>query len=262
MEKYMSNHMSLSLDGKVALVTGASRGIGRAIALRLARADALVIVHYGQRKDDADSVVLAIEAAGGRAFAVGADLTRAEDIETLVGRLDAELAERSMSKIDILVNNAGVGGGGSLGEVTEEMLDRLVSTNIKGTFLVTQRTAPRLSDNGRIINISSMVGLAAYPGSIAYAMTKAAVNSFTRSLAVEMAKRGITVNAVAPGATNTDFISGILSDPALTAHYASASVLGRLGEPNDIAEVVAFLAAPEGGWITGQVIEASGGMHL
>lgn len=251
-----------SLQGKAALVTGASRGIGRAIATRLAADGALVAVHYGQRREGAEETVRMIEAAGGAAFVVGADVTRPDAIEALFSELTTELAARGHEAIDVLVNNVGIGGGGSIAAMTEADFDRLFATNVKGTFLVTQQALPHLRDGGRVINISSMVSLAAYPGSIAYAMTKAALNSFTLSLAADLARRGITVNAVAPGATATDFIAPLLADAKAAAFYAKAAALGRIGEPAEIAGVVAFLASSDGGWITGQIIQASGGMHL
>lgn len=250
------------LQGKAALVTGASRGIGRAIAIRLAADGALVAVHYGQRREGAKETVRMIEAAGGAAFTLGTDVTRPDAIKTLFSELTTELAARGHEAIDVLVNNVGIGGGGSITAMTEADFDRLFATNVKGTFLVTQQALPHLRDGGRVINISSMVSLAAYPGSIAYAMTKAALNSFTLSLAADLAKRGITVNAVAPGATATDFIAPLLADAKAAAFYAKAAALGRIGEPAEIAGVVAFLASADGGWVTGQIIQASGGMHL
>lgn len=251
-----------SLKGKFALVTGASRGIGRAIALRLAERGAVVAAHYGRRRDDAEETVRMIAATGGTAFVIGADLAKSADIESFFASLDSEMANRGHDAIDILVNNAGIGGGGSIETMKESNFDRLFATNVKGTFLVTQRALPRLRDGGRVITISSMVALAAYPGSIAYAMTKAALNSFTVSLAADLGKRGITVNAVAPGATDTEFIAEYLADPASASFFASAAALGRIGQPGDIAGVVAFLASAEGGWMTGQIVQASGGMHL
>lgn len=251
-----------TLPEKFALVTGASRGIGRAIALKLAEQGAIVAAHYGRRREDAEETVRLIEAAGGKGFAIGADLAKSADLEMLFCSLDSEMANRGLDAIDILVNNAGIGGGGGIENMKEPNFDRLFATNVKGTFFVTQRTLPRLRDGGRVITISSMVALAAYPGSIAYAMTKAALNSFTVSLAAELGKRGITVNAVAPGATETDFIAEYLADPTSASYFASAAALGRIGLPGDIAGAVAFLASAEGGWITGQIIQTSGGMHL
>lgn len=250
------------LNGKTALVTGASRGIGRAIAVRLAAEGALVAAHYGERRDDAEETVRQIETAGGQAFALGANLKQPDAIRALFADLKGELAGRGHDAVDILVNNAGVGGGGSLETVSEADFDNLFATNVKGTFLVTQQALPHLRDCGRVITISSMVALAAYPGSIAYAMTKAALNSFTVSLAADLAARGITVNAVAPGATATDFIAPLLADEKLAAYYAKAAALNRIGDPKDIASVVAFLASADGGWMTGQIVQASGGMHL
>lgn len=250
------------LKGKTALVTGASRGIGRSIATRLAADGAVIAVHYGQHRKGAEETVAMIEAAGGTAFAIGADVTSTEAIDALFPALLTELAARGHEGIDVLVNNAGIGGGGNIEAVTGQEFDRLFATNVKGPFFLTQHALPSLRAGGRVINISSMVSLAAYPNSIAYAMTKAALNSFTVSLAADLAQRGITVNAVAPGATATDFIAPLLADPKAAAFYAKAAALRRIGEPEDIAWVVAFLASADGGWITGQVIEASGGMHL
>jgi NAD(P)-dependent dehydrogenase (short-subunit alcohol dehydrogenase family) len=246
---------------KVALVTGASGGIGREIALCLA-ADHLVLAHYGRHAEGAAETVRQIEGRGGEAIALGADLTSVEAIGEMFQSIDVELAARRLDKLDVLVNNAGTGGGGGIGAVDEAAFDRLFDTNVKGTFFVTKHAVDRLRDGGRIVNISSMVSRAAYPGSIAYGMSKAAINSFSTSLAAGLGQRGITVNAVAPGATDTVFIDAVTSDPARLAGIVGGTALGRLGHPRDIAGVVAFLASDDGGWITGQVIEASGGMHL
>jgi NAD(P)-dependent dehydrogenase (short-subunit alcohol dehydrogenase family) len=251
--------MAKTLAGKTALVTGASRGIGRAIACRLAADGAYVICHYGARQAGAEETARLIREGGGEGAVVGGEIREPAAIEAMFGEVDRLLAGRPL---DILVNNAGIGGGGAIDELSEAILDDLFDTNVKGTVLVTQKALPRVPQGGRVINVSSMVGLAAYPKSIAYAMTKAALNSFTRSLAVQEGERGVTVNAVAPGATDTDFIAGLLAVPQLASFYAKAAALGRIGQPEDIAAVVAFLASAEAGWITGQVIQASGGMHL
>lgn len=256
------------LHGKVALVTGASGGIGQAICRSLAADGALVIAHYGGSKEKAEDLVARIKADGGQAFAVHADLTDRQAIVGMFEEIDKGLAGAGHQGIDILVNNAGASGSGkrdepqSLETVDEELLDRLLATNVKGTFFVSQCASPRLRDGGRIINISSTVGSYAFPYAIAYAMSKAAVNSLTKSLALHLGARKITVNAVIPGATRTDFIKNILDDPADAEFYARAAALGRLGEPLDIARIVHFLASEEGGWLSGQLIEASGGANL
>ena len=254
--------MTRALEGKTALVTGASRGIGREIALELARQGAMVAVHYGERREGAQETARIIEQAGGAALVLGGDLTSLDAIDQMVMDLGSGLAGWGREKLDILVNNAGIGGGGSIRHVTTEKLDALIQTNIRGLFLLTQRVMDMVPDGGRVINITSMVGLAAYPGSIAYALTKAAQNSFTKSLAVELGARNITVNAVAPGATDTDFIAALMAVPELVKFYSEKVPLKRIGRPDDIAPVVAFLASDAGRWVTGQIIEASGGMHL
>lgn len=242
-----------ALGGKVALVTGASGGIGRAIATHLAEAGAEVMVHYSGNKAAADEAVAAIAAHGGTATAVQADLRDPAAIDRLVGQIKA---------LDILVNNAGVADGGDITATTRDQFDLVFDTNVKAMFFLTQALLPKLLDGGTIVNTSSTVSIAAYPDYIVYSMSKTAVNAFTKSLAAGLAKRQITVNAVLPGATDTDFLNAIRDYPGAMEAIASAAALGRIGKPDDIAPVVTFLASPAGHWITGQMIQANGGMHL
>ena len=254
--------MDISLKGKTALVTGASGGIGGAIALQLAKAGAIVAVHYASNRQRGQDTVSAIEREGGSAFALGADLRDFGKIEPLFAALHTKLAEYGTVGLDILVNNAGEGLPGDLAGTTEADYDRIMDLNVKAMFFTTRAALPHLHDGGAIINISSMVSIVAYPGAIAYSLSKAAVNSFTRSLAADLGPRRIRVNAVAPGATATEFIAEILKNPDAVAALKRMTAFGRVGETGDIAQVVAFLASPASAWITGQVIQASGGMHL
>lgn len=251
------------LKGKVALVTGASRGIGRAIALRLAREGALVAVHYGKNRDAAEEVVREIGQGGGTAFALGQELDQAYDIQALYESLDDALTDRTGSRqFDILVNNAGIGLPASIEETSEAAFDELVKLNVKAPFFMIQQALPRLRDGGRVINLSSAVTRISLPGIPAYSMTKGAIDSLTLSLANQLGPRGITINAIQPGFVATDMNAAMLREPALRQFGADYSIFGRWGEPADIADVAAFLASPDSRWITGQRIDASGGAHL
>lgn len=254
--------MTGSLESKTALVTGASGGIGRAIALRLAAAGATVAVHFNSGEDRARETVDLIEQAGGDAFTLQADLTSVASIESLYDQLDSGLAERGHSGLDILVNNAGKGNGASIADTDEALFDLIVASNLKSAFFVTRAALPRIPSGGRIISISSMVSVAATPQGIVYSLAKAAVNAFTRSLALELGPRHISVNAIAPGATDTALMAPIMADPAMASWIEQMTAMGRMAHPDEIAAVAFFLASPEGGWITGQTIQASGGMHL
>jgi 3-oxoacyl-[acyl-carrier protein] reductase len=242
------------LAGKTALVTGAGRGIGRGIARRLAADGAHVAVNYSRAAAAAESLVDEIKAAGGNAFAVKADITSLDAISGMF----AELAER-FGKLNILVNNAGLGSAGlpSLADTTEEAFDALFALNAKAVFFVTQAAARMLADGGRIINISSTSTRARYPGLSAYAGSKIAVEAYTRVWAMELAKRQITVNSVLPGIVDTDLISHMSEDRKQRS--VQSVPLGRIGKPEDIADVVAFLASDDARWVTGQEIVASGG---
>ena len=255
--------MSRTLEGKVALVTGASRGSGRAIAVRLAREGALVAAHYGRDKKSAAATVREIGKNGGKAFAVQADLSSLAGVHTLFEALDQELEKRTGAKeFDVLVNNAGVSAVASIEQTSEETFDGIFAVNVKAPFFIVQQALGRLRDGGRIINITSALSQMGYPAKAAYAMSKAAINNFTLALAKQLGPRGITVNALGPGIVNTDMNAGWLRTPQGQRAAASAAALGRAGEPEEIADVAAFLASPESRWMTGAYLDVSGGSLL
>ena len=246
--------MSNSLKGKVALVTGASRGIGRAIAERLSREGAAVAINYASDAGEARKVVAQIEASGGKAFAIQADVGRVPEIV----RLFDETINR-FGKLDILVNNAGIMPINPVSAVTEAEFDRIFAVNVKGTFFACQQATTRLADGGRVINMSSSTTVRMMPSYGAYVATKGAVEQLTRSLARELGPRRITVNVISPGPTETElFTNG--KTPEQIQQFAQASAFGRFGQPMEIAEVVAFLASEAAGWVTGQNIRVNGGI--
>lgn len=248
-----------ALTGKTALVTGGSRGIGRAVALRLAAEGARVAVHYGDNEEAARETVDRIEGAGGRAFAVRARFGDDGAVDRLFEELTAGLAGQGL---DILVNNAGISSGNSVAQVTRAEWDRLLAVNVTAPFFVIQRALPLLNDGGRIVNMGSTASRFAVSTQIGYTVTKAALESLAPSLANELGRRGITVNTVAPGAVRTDLTAAYTSVPEVVAGLEAVTALGRLGEPEDVADVVGFLAGPQGRWITGRTIDVSGGTYL
>jgi 3-oxoacyl-[acyl-carrier protein] reductase len=257
------NQMEQPLKGKTALVTGASRGIGRAIAERLAKDGATVALTYNASKSGADETVAAIEKAGGTAFAIHADLVDPATVPTLFEKLDDEFTKRNGSKaLDILVNNAGNSGWVGFKDATPDSWDTLIAVYARAPFFIVQAALDRLADGGRIINISSAAATKPVTAAPVYSMAKAAINNLTHALASELGPRGITANAVAPGYTRTDGNSAIRENPELVKAVEAEIALGRFGEPSEIAAVVAFLASDEGHWVTGQTIEASGGYKL
>ena len=246
--------MSNILKGKVALITGASRGIGRAIAERLGRGGAAIVVNYARNADAARTVVTEIEAAGGKALAIQADVGRVSEVVRL---FDETIAR--FGRLDILVNNAGIMFNKPVSAVTQEEFDRVFAVNVKGTFFACQQAATRLAEGGRIINFSSTTTVMMLPTYGAYVASKGAVEQLSRSLAKELGPRGITVNVVSPGPTDTElFNSGKTEEQR--QRLAQASAFGRLGQPPEIAEVVAFLASDTANWVTGQNIRVNGGV--
>ncbi|MEU5811352.1 SDR family oxidoreductase [Streptomyces sp. NPDC047718] len=250
------------LSGRTALVTGGSRGIGRAVALRLAAEGALVAVHYAGNEAAADQTVARITGAGGRAFAVRARFGEAGAVDRLFEGLARGLAEHGAEGLDVLVNNAGIISGHSVGQVTEEEFATLMAVNVSTPFFVIQRALPLLNDGGRIINMGSTASRFAVSTQIGYTVSKAALEAMGPSLANELGPRGITVNTVAPGAVRTDLTAGYTAIPEVVAGLEAISALGRIGEPEDVADVVGFLAGPQGRWVTGQTVDVSGGTWL
>lgn len=242
-----------SLSGKVALVTGGSRGIGRAIVLRLAALGAGVAFSYLTSPSEAKDVVRQIVGAGGAAIALQADLSSVPAIRTLV----AETADWR-GRLDILVNSAGNAEFAPIAEMTESAFDSLFALNVKGVFFCLQEASRILKDDGRIINISSGITISGSAGGAAYGGAKGAVEQFTLAAAKELGGRRITVNTVSPGVTDTDLLHRVIDEQTVKA-IAAGSPLGRVGQPDDIAEIVAFLATDSARWITGQNIRANGG---
>jgi 3-oxoacyl-[acyl-carrier protein] reductase len=241
---------------KVAIVTGASRGIGRAIALRLAQNNIAVVVNYAHRASDADDVVQAIEAAGGKAIALQGDVANASDCARLFDATEAEYGG-----VDIVINNAGVIQPGTtmLADTDDALYERIFAINTRGTFNMLRLAATRMRTGGRIVNFSSSVIGLALPGYAIYAGSKAAVETFTNIFAKELRGKGISVTAVAPGPTATDlFMEG--KTPELIERLGKMAPLERLGTPDDIAGTVAFLVGPQGAWVNGQTLRVNGGI--
>jgi 3-oxoacyl-[acyl-carrier protein] reductase len=245
------------LDGKVALVTGAARGIGAAIAERLAADGAAVMVNYAASAQDAEAVVERIRAAGGKAAAVKADMGDPAQSKALV---DAAVA--AFGRLDILVNNAGTIAFAPLGAIDENQVRSQFSVNVDGPLFATQAAAEHFpADGGRIVNVSSISATEALAGSGVYSATKAALEALTRVWAVELGPKGVTVNAVAPGPVDTAMFRSAPFDEEGVKWILSRTPAGRLGMPSDVADVVAFLASPDARWVTGQVVETAGGFH-
>jgi 3-oxoacyl-[acyl-carrier protein] reductase len=241
-------------NSRVAIVTGASRGIGAAVAERLAGDGLAVIVNYSSNAAPAEALVRKIEAAGGRAIAAQADVADPGAVRRMF-----DSAESAFGGVDVLVNNAGLMTLANVADTDDAAFDRLVSINLKGTFNTLREAAKRLRSGGRIINFSSSVVGLLMPTYAIYGATKAAVETMTRVLAKELRGRNITANVVAPGPTATDlFLTG--KSQEVIDRFAKAPPLERLGQPQDIAGVVAFLAGPDGGWVNGQVLRANGGI--
>jgi 3-oxoacyl-[acyl-carrier protein] reductase len=239
---------------KVALVTGASRGIGAAIAQRLASDGFTVIVNYAENAAPAEALVRMIEQAGGRALAAKADVSNAADVRRLF-----DAAETAFGGVDVLVNNAGIMNLATIADADDASFDRQIAVNLKGTFNTLREAATRLRAGGRIINFSSSVVALLQPTYAVYAATKAGVEAMTSVFAKELRGRDISVNAVAPGPTATDlFLNG--KPQEVIERLAKLAPLERLGQPGDIANTVSFLAGPDGGWVNGQVLRVNGGI--
>ncbi|GAB3913779.1 SDR family NAD(P)-dependent oxidoreductase [Mucilaginibacter boryungensis] len=254
----------MSTTNKIALVTGGSRGLGKNMALSLAKKGINVILTYNSNKDEAAAVVAEIEKTGAKAATLQLN---AGDIKSFDGFIDQVKGVLKITfntdRFDFLINNAGTALYKSFDQTTEDEFDTLVNIHFKGVFFLTQKALALINDGGRIINISSGLARFSNPGSSAYASMKGAIEVLSRYQAKELGERGIAVNVVAPGAIETDFGGGMVRDnPDVNARVADATALGRVGVPEDIGGIVAFLCTEEARWINAQRIEASGGMNI
>jgi NAD(P)-dependent dehydrogenase (short-subunit alcohol dehydrogenase family) len=249
---------------KIALVTGASRGLGKNTALSLAKKGVDAIVTYCNSDEEAKSVVSAIEAIGAKAVALQLDTSNTKTFDGFVEQVKQSLQDKWQTEhFDFLVNNAGIGVHVSFADTTEADFDRLMNIHVKGVFFLTQKLVPLINDGGGIVNISSGLARFTLPGYAAYASMKGAIEVLTRYMAKELGQRQIAVNAIAPGAIETDFTGGAVRDnPDINSFIASQTALGRVGLPDDIGGAIASLLSAENRWINGQRIEVSGGMFL
>ena len=254
----------MSTTNKIVLITGGSRGLGKNMALSLAKEGLDVILTYHSKKEEALAVVAEIEQSGQKATALQLNTADVKSFGEFFAQLSALLKNTFNSDtIDFLVNNAGIGINAPFAETSEEVFDELLNIHFKGVFFLTQAALPLLSDGGGIVNISTGLARFATPGYSAYASMKGAIETLTKYQAAELGSRGIRVNIVAPGAIETDFGGGVVRDnDQVNKHIASVTALGRVGRPDDIGSVVAFLCTDQAKWINAQRIEVSGGMNL
>ena len=249
---------------KIALVTGGSRGLGKNMALAIANKGIDVVITYNSKKEEADEVVAEIRQLGRKAAAIQLNVGEVKGFDHFIANLKTALKEIfAAEQINFLVNNAGIGINAPFAETTEEQFDTLLNIQFKGVFFLTQKALAIMADGGRIVNISTGLARFATPGFAAYAAMKGAVETLTKYQAKELGARGIAVNVVAPGAIETDFGGGVVRDnEQMNHHISSVTALGRVGLPDDIGGVVAFLCTEEARWINAQRIEVSGGMVL
>jgi len=250
-----TDHNSQKLAGKVAVVTGASKGIGAAIAKALAAEGAAVVVNYSSSKTEGEKVAKEIAAKGGKAIAVQANLSKKADIDQLFDK-----SKKAFGRVDVLVNNAGIYEFAPLDKITEENFHKQFNLNVLGTLLASQAAAKQFQNGGAIINLSSVVSTLAVPEGAVYSGTKGAVDAITRSLAAELGQRGIRVNAIRPGMVETEGLhSAGITESDMRKQIEAGTPLGRIGQPNDIASAAVFLASNESSWITGETFLVSGG---
>ena len=249
--------------GKIAIVTGASRGLGRNTVLSLAKRGVHSVFTYNRNRSEADAVVAAVHDAGAQAIALQLDAGNVGSFDAFVNSVQSALPTLGAERFDYLINNAGTSHHNAFEKTTEQEFDDLYNVHFKGVFFLTQKLLPLLNDGGRIVNISTGLTRFAFPGSASYASMKGAVEVLTRYLAKELGSRGIAVNTVAPGAIQTDFSGGMVRDnPEINKRIAEMTALGRAGLPDDIGPMIASLLSEDFRWVNGQRIEASGGMLL